>query len=307
MKNYLFKMSITTCIILLSTIFTFPSTMAYSQEQRIRIRIDGHFLDIPYYEQQPTIIDGRTLVPLRVVMEALYVGVHWNESDQSVRFSIPDTISYIQIGSHYMNIEFHDEPIYLDVPPLIINDRTMVDISVIRHATRFAVDWDAENFNINITRSYMPIVIQRPIVRPYYWPEHLPYHVPGSIDLHSEHAFEGLVAEHQFPMQFRAVFYRMTSDFMDLVPSEQITAKDRYVWGDPSVIAGETMALMRFIQVHNISREDFDDVIEQILARRAVSDAILNINPYDEWEELPNADIIFTFDNDIIRYFYRRQ
>jgi len=79
-------------------------------------------------------------------------------------------------------------------------------------------------------------------------------------------------------------------------------------WVDDNVIANQNpegptvMPLVRFIQHFNISREDFVAVIEEMRARAIAVGRDL----YEELAELPNADIIFTFDNDIIRYFYRR-
>jgi len=290
--------------------FIFTSD-AKADERNIQIRIDGEVLHIPAHEQHPIMQNGHVLVPARAVMEALHAGIWWDENDRSVGLSALHAEANIQIGHPYMYIEFHGEPVYLDVPPQIINGRTMVDIGTIRNVIHFDyhVEWDVES-SIVIIESFrfrMPEIIQRPVIRPEYWPEHLPYHVPGSINLRSEFAFEGLIPEHQFPQQFRAVFYRMSASFLDLVTSEQRTAYDRYIWSDPAVVAGETMALMRFVQVHNISREDFDAVMEQMTANLANAVVILGLDPNDEWEELPNADIIFTFDDEIIRWFYRRE
>lgn len=61
--------------------------------------------------------------------------------------------------------------------------------------------------------------------------------------------------------------------------------------------------LASFVEYFNINRVDFDEVIEEM----RVSAITYGLDLTDEFYELPNADIIFTFNHDIIRYFYRRQ
>lgn len=66
------------------------------------------------------------------------------------------------------------------------------------------------------------------------------------------------------------------------------------------------MPLMRFVQVHNISREEFDSALNILIEAHEWFDTLGFIDLSIEDYELPNADIIFTFDNEIIRYYYRR-
>ena len=63
---------------------------------------------------------------------------------------------------------------------------------------------------------------------------------------------------------------------------------------------------MRFVQHFEISRADFDLAIEETwrIQTPLFEQGIFQMT---ESHEPPNADIIFTFDNDIIRHFYRRE
>ena len=294
------------CVVILIYNLTLTKNVIAS-ERTIQIQVHDSILYIPETEVQPFIKNGQPILPIRLIMESAGVGVWWNEEDQSVRFSTPYIFSYITIGSHEMYI-VHGDRVQLDVAPQLINGRTMVSMDVITYATSLEANWDVENYIVSITRRRLFEVVQRPVIRPDYWPEHLPYHVPGSIHLLEEDSFQHLLTEHLFPLQFRAEFYRMHGIFSDLVTSEQRDEKDRYVWGYHGVISGETMVLMRFVQVHNISREEFDAVLEEYTARLSANDEFFGmVRRNDEFNELPNADIIFTFDNEIIRYFYRRE
>ena len=68
-------------------------------------------------------------------------------------------------------------------------------------------------------------------------------------------------------------------------------------------ISTDEMALLFWVRHHNISREDFMVAVqldyEGIIAR--------GWDVHSEGAELPCPDIIFTFDNEIINAFYRRE
>jgi hypothetical protein len=103
-------------------------------------------------------------------------------------------------------------------------------------------------------------------------------------------------------MRFRHAFYDIPFNILSLVDSRvgwewQLEFELYYVENDINV-------LMRFVQYFDISREDFDAVISDMQAIHARWDWW---DMSEEGNELPNADIIFTFDNDLIRWFYRRE
>ena len=135
-------------------------------------------------------------------------------------------------------------------------------------------------------------------IPPDWWPEGLVYHVPGSITIHPDEQFSSFV-DISNPLKFRAVFYNISSVFTDLVDTEERHELFRE-FGDEYL---NTMMLLHFVQHFNISREDFENAVEELKNIRTY----LGHDMFDEWYEIPNADIIFTFDNDIINYFYRRE
>jgi hypothetical protein len=64
----------------------------------------------------------------------------------------------------------------------------------------------------------------------------------------------------------------------------------------------QEMLVVSYVKAFNIPKEDFVSAIEE--DRQACINLEQDLN--DEMWELPNADIIYTFDNDIINYYYRR-
>ena len=90
----------------------------------------------------PTVVDGRTLVPVRAIFEAIGATVTWDEAtstatgvrgDITVTIQINDTTAYV-----------NGEPRALDVPAQLINERTMVPARFISEAMGCDVTWYEE-------------------------------------------------------------------------------------------------------------------------------------------------------------------
>jgi len=118
-------------------------------EEGPRIRIDGEFIYISADDQPPIIVDGRTLVPLRAVMEALGFGVYWDGKVQGALLLRDSDEILVQIDN--INMSVNGSPFILDVTPRVINDRTMVPVRAISEATGMAVNWDGDNLIVDIS------------------------------------------------------------------------------------------------------------------------------------------------------------
>lgn len=110
-------MSATTCM---------ASGVSGSQKP-IKVFYNG--LAISFPDQQPIIIDGRTMVPIRPVAEALGYDVLWNESNREVQIfsKISEAFIYWEIGKTAYRTN-HECIIEAGCAPVIINGRTMVPI-----------------------------------------------------------------------------------------------------------------------------------------------------------------------------------
>ena len=114
-----------------------------------QIQINGEIVRIPFGDQQSIIVDGRTLVPLRAVMEALGFEVGWETTSQNrvTLIKLEFDISFT-IGSRIMIVNGNN--VSLDVPAQLINGRTMVPLRAISEATGMEVRWDDENLIVDI-------------------------------------------------------------------------------------------------------------------------------------------------------------
>lgn len=102
-----------------------------------------------YFDQEPIIEDGRTLVPLRTIFEALGAEVDWNSQTQTVTASKKGTTITLQIGSNTMYK--NGKEIVLDVPAALKNGRTLVPVRAISEAFGCDVTWNAEQKQVEIT------------------------------------------------------------------------------------------------------------------------------------------------------------
>lgn len=111
-----------------------------------RIRIDGEF--IPISDQGVIVIEGRALVPLRVVMESLNFDVNWDNKSQTTTLSNQKYNIKTQIGNRVIRAN-HGNAL-LDSSPAIINERTMVSLYTISKVSGARAEWDEHNMVIDI-------------------------------------------------------------------------------------------------------------------------------------------------------------
>jgi len=150
-KNDMKHFYIGAMVMLIIVIFALPLS-AYAYE--IRIEVKGELLDIPTSEQ-PVVIDGRTLVPLRAVSEALGFSVEWNAQMQRASLTKSDYTVRVQIGNNNMLV--NEENISLDVPAQIINGRTMLPVRAIAEATGMDVIWNRNIRTVHVLEPFPPI------------------------------------------------------------------------------------------------------------------------------------------------------
>ena len=89
------------------------------------------------------IIDGRTMVPIRVITEALGGSADWNEAAQRVTLQIDGKTLSMTIGQTISGF---------DAAPLILNSRTYVPIRYVAEALGANVEWIAETQQIIIEK-----------------------------------------------------------------------------------------------------------------------------------------------------------
>lgn len=148
---------------------TFPVTA----EENIKVLLNGEELifDVP-----PQIINGRTMVPMRAIFEALGADVYFIDADEhrfyklivAVKNDIKIFFEIVELApsatliirayckdfdEYYLNSENYDFFSYIetDVCPLIINDRTLVPVRAIGESLGIDVEWDESSKTVLLT------------------------------------------------------------------------------------------------------------------------------------------------------------
>ena len=111
----------------------------------IKIMVSGKEIkpETPAY-----IENGRTMVPLRFISEALGEKVDWNAETKSV--IIGDNKAVLAIGSKV--IDANGKKITIDSPAVIKNSRTFVPLRAISEILGAKVDWDGATKTVSITK-----------------------------------------------------------------------------------------------------------------------------------------------------------
>lgn len=128
------------------TVSSFAVSAASPTSANVTVKVDGKVVAFP--DQEPTIVNDRTLVPVRFIAESLGYGVDWNPADNSVVIDNGKIILYI--GTDKANINGQD--VTLDVSSTLINNRTMVPLRVIAETLNCTVDWFGTNRMILVNK-----------------------------------------------------------------------------------------------------------------------------------------------------------
>lgn len=152
---------------LLATATPLPSQAAESYARNITIQVDGR--TIPQTDQKAFIKDGRTMVPLRTVMEGLNMDVKWNGTDRSITVTSKANrnssyLFYADKPYFLARTGGHTQYVSLDVAPYITRqNRTVMPLRAIGE-TYGKVDWDNANSIVKITAN--KTVESKPTAKP---------------------------------------------------------------------------------------------------------------------------------------------
>lgn len=111
------------------------------------VKVELNNMLIPF-DTEPIIQNGRTLVPLRAIFEALGAAVNWDNATQTVTATKDDIVIQMQIGNHIMNK--NKEEIALDVTPQIVDGRTLVPVRAIAESFNIIVDWNGYSNTVQL-------------------------------------------------------------------------------------------------------------------------------------------------------------
>lgn len=116
--------------------------------QPISVYLDNQPLQ---FDVAPQIIDGRTMVPARVIFEKLGATVNWDSATNTAHaynYDVYKGVS-ITIGKPHM-VDIYNNIIPLDVPAIVQDGRTLVPLRAISEVFRCDVKWDGNTNTVKI-------------------------------------------------------------------------------------------------------------------------------------------------------------
>jgi hypothetical protein len=93
---------------------------------------------------------GRTMVPIRAIVEALGGSVTWKTASRSIMIQLGTTSIVLRIGAMSATVDGVAKP--LTVPATILGGRTMVPVRFVAENLGCVVGWNALARTVTITR-----------------------------------------------------------------------------------------------------------------------------------------------------------
>lgn len=113
----------------------------------INVKLNDRYL---FFDSEPVVVNNRTLVPMRAIFEALGADISWDQNTStvsaykngvSVKVKLDEKTAYIN------NTRFE-----LDVPPIAVDERTMVPVRFVSEALGAEVTWDEVKYEVVIKK-----------------------------------------------------------------------------------------------------------------------------------------------------------
>lgn len=124
----------------------FLGFQAFASENQIKVIVNGCEVET---DVAPVIVDGRTLLPVRAICEAIGAKVSYDEKTRTVTAKGYDYTLVTKIDDKkiklYIGSDINENSCLeseADVPPMIIDGRTMLPLRALCEALDFNVSWD---------------------------------------------------------------------------------------------------------------------------------------------------------------------
>lgn len=123
-----------------------PSQVQGAAAPKISVYVDGVKLN-PL--QAPTMVKGRTMLPMRAIFEAFDAKVSWNQKTSTVTAVRDDITIVLKIGSQTATV--NNQRVVLDVPAQNLKGTTMVPVRFVSETLGADVAWNQAAQTVSIT------------------------------------------------------------------------------------------------------------------------------------------------------------
>ena len=136
------------CLLMSTGMLLSGVTVAYGEESNISLQINGSEISA---EVPPTIMEGRTMVPVRAIFEAVGANIDFNAETKTITAKKGDTTVNMTVGAKIATV--NSKEVQLDAPAVIVNGRTLAPARFVAETFGYTVQWDSENKIVKITGS----------------------------------------------------------------------------------------------------------------------------------------------------------
>ncbi len=127
------------------------------EESKVELRIDNPNATLngksTTLDAAPFIMNGRTMVPLRFIGEALGAEIGWDNAQRMVSYKLGDEVLYFWIDKTKAKVvigPLFAKEIPLEAAPVIKNGRSFVPVRVVSELLGAAVGWDGKTRTVTI-------------------------------------------------------------------------------------------------------------------------------------------------------------
>ena len=131
------------CVILIFHYLPMPSAEA---SPGIKVLVDNREIS---FDVLPFMEKGRTMVPLRAIMESMNANVNWDSATARVTLKEADRVVILDIGSNVALV--NQMRVTMDVSPRILNGRTLLPLRFLSENLGYDVLWEEESAAVYIT------------------------------------------------------------------------------------------------------------------------------------------------------------
>ncbi len=120
--------------------------VAFCKDYPVNMMVDGTVVqpDVP-----PVIVKERTLVPARAVFEKMGATVTWDEDARIVEITMGTSKTLLTIDSDTAFV--NGASVVMEVPAMIIGDRTMIPVRFVGESLSCGVAWDPDSRTVSLT------------------------------------------------------------------------------------------------------------------------------------------------------------
>ncbi len=143
-----------TLALLLVMVFALCCTTHVALASDISVFVDGEKVE---FDVKPTIVDSRTMVPVRKTAEILGAEVTWDDSIKTATVTLDDRT--VKMALNDPNLYINDIRISMDTSAIILDSRILIPIRYLAEALDGTVMWDASSRSVEIitNRHYVTI------------------------------------------------------------------------------------------------------------------------------------------------------